>query len=50
MPYRPLLTGATNLKSAPQLGYVGLQTEAKLDPLVFKLSVRERCEAVADSP
>jgi len=25
MPYRPLLTGAVVLKSAPQLGYIGLQ-------------------------
>jgi hypothetical protein len=24
-PYRPLLTGAITLKTAPQLGYVGLQ-------------------------
>ncbi len=31
MPYRPLLTGAIIWKSAPQLGYLGLQKSGKPD-------------------
>ena len=32
MPYRPLLTGAKVLKSAPQLGYIGLHNKAAIGP------------------